>query len=460
MKDFPRIITLLFFLIFCHGYHIELWGKGHWSDLVHHDKDLLDANASRKRYSVLVMYKEECKHKVQQMNLNNRAWPDSRFFLALSYNIDFVPTKVWYDYDDSEMANDFGYTSCPTALFLPRNTSRSVVRWEENESFEKWVSDQLTMDVIFSNNLDHHVQIYKMADVDEDVLLGECGRDAETVINVKIGDKITAKKGRLPVFRTVIDSKETVEITSGQDRVRKGEVFQQCDRDEKLEKNRLWSTRRRHLNNIKGPPVMPKWTPIGFTKRKLPNIVRDRLKEYWLKNRHKKTRESFSKDGTQLNVNEVQTYLLMLPQAEKAFVTRHLQPILEEISGEKLKYSTLYGLREYRKGAVIKSHTDRVETHIISALIHVYHEPEDAQWEVEVTGFDGKRYRIVDHEGEYIYYESSKLIHGRPDPFTYDSWVNCFLHFRPVTWEGYTFSRDNVLHTPEVKVPIVDGIYG
>ena len=57
---------------------------------------------------------------------------------------------------------------------------------------------------------------------------------------------------------------------------------------------------------------------------------------------------------------------------------------------------------------VFESHTDRVETHIISALIHVYHEPEDAQWEVEVTGFDGKRYRIVDREGEYIYYESSK----------------------------------------------------
>merc|ERR550534_1606045 len=296
----------------------------------------------------------------------------------------------------------------------------------------------------------------------EDELLGEAGKNADAIVTVKIGDYIVAKKGmgRLPVWRTIIDSKEIREMSPGQDRIRKVAFIEDHEREIKLELSRLWSTRRRYLHNIRGPPVMPRWTNIGFMKRQLPGIVRDRLKDYWLANRDKKTPEGFSKDGTQLNVREVQTYMLMLPREEKAFVAKHLQPILEEISGENLKFSILYGLREYRKGAVIKSHTDRVETHIISALIHVYHEPEDAEWEIEVTGFDGKRYRIVDRAGEYIYYESSRLIHGRPDPFQYDSWVNCFLHFRPAKWEGYIFTPDNVLHTPEAKVAMVDGIYG
>jgi len=150
------------------------------------------------------------------------------------------------------------------------------------------------------------------------------------------------------------------------------------------------------------------------------------------------------------------TYILPLTAELKTLAINGLQPILEEMSGEKLQYSILYGLREYLKGAVIKPHVDRIETHIISALIHVHHEG-DIDWEIEVVGFDGKRYRMVDRPGDFLYYESSKLIHGRPDPYEGPSWVNCFLHFRR---EGYNFTPDNYIQVPGKKVALVSEDYG
>ena len=53
--------------------------------------------------------------------------------------------------------------------------------------------------------------------------------------------------------------------------------------------------------------------------------------------------------------------------------------------------------------------------------------------------------------GDMTFYESSKLIHGRPSSFNGTSWVNAFLHFRPKDWDtlGYIFTPQNVVKTPQ-----------
>ena len=32
--------------------------------------------------------------------------------------------------------------------------------------------------------------------------------------------------------------------------------------------------------------------------------------------------------------------------------------------------------------------------------------------------------------GQILFYQSAKLVHGRPTPFTGDRFVNCFCHFK------------------------------
>ncbi|CAN0548743.1 unnamed protein product [Ectocarpus sp. 8 AP-2014] len=44
---------------------------------------------------------------------------------------------------------------------------------------------------------------------------------------------------------------------------------------------------------------------------------------------------------------------------------------MEEWSGIKLKSTACYGVRHYYKGSILANHVDRVDTHVISAIINV-----------------------------------------------------------------------------------------
>ncbi|ETO35855.1 hypothetical protein RFI_01207 [Reticulomyxa filosa] len=211
-----------------------------------------------------------------------------------------------------------------------------------------------------------------------------------------------------------------------------------------------WSTRRRYLDNIRIPPLMPHFTPTGFKSEKLPDDVCQQFtKRSISKRRNSKFHRFFfffffslhankikmtcflfvsfihigveflavfakNKKIKKNLVNKVSTWMMHIPNEKKIWIGDRLRPLLEEWSGTKLQYSTIYGLREYRKGAVLKTHVDRIETHIISAILHVAHEPslDEAPWPLELVSWDGKRYYVQDDVCSMIYYESSKLIHG------------------------------------------------
>ena len=223
---------------------------------------------------------------------------------------------------------------------------------------------------------------------------------------------------------------------------------------------RNWSTRRRYLNNIKSPPMMPKYTDLGYFHGKAPKEICDYVTKFYNENKDRRRPESFPKDGTQINTREIPTYMMHIPGDKKRWIAQVMEPLLSEWSGVPLKYSTMYGLREYVKGAVLKGHVDRIETHIISAIIHVTHTPQNISWPLEVISWDGERHYIEDGDCDMVFYESSKLIHGRPSTYQGESWVNAFLHFRPNPWEGYTFTPQNVIKTPTGEKPLVDFIYG
>ena len=53
-------------------------------------------------------------------------------------------------------------------------------------------------------------------------------------------------------------------------------------------------------------------------------------------------------------------------------VRMELQPILEEWAKVELNPEFIgYGIRRYKRGAQLLLHTDRLETHIISAILQV-----------------------------------------------------------------------------------------
>ena len=92
-------------------------------------------------------------------------------------------------------------------------------------------------------------------------------------------------------------------------------------------------------------------------------------------------------------------------------VETETKTILENWTGQKLKLTSLYGIRVYKEGAVLSPHVDRHPL-ISSAIINVAQDVDEA-WPIEVIGHDGKAYNITMEPGDMILYESHSIIHGK-----------------------------------------------
>ncbi|KAH8065258.1 hypothetical protein JL720_12862 [Aureococcus anophagefferens] len=76
---------------------------------------------------------------------------------------------------------------------------------------------------------------------------------------------------------------------------------------------------------------------------------------------------------------------------------------------------TAYGMRAYHRGASLAFHADRVDTHIVSGILHVDHAYDDEAkpWPIEIEGHDGLRHSVALKPGQMLLYESAKCPHGR-----------------------------------------------
>ena len=94
----------------------------------------------------------------------------------------------------------------------------------------------------------------------------------------------------------------------------------------------------------------------------------------------------------------------------------------------------VYGIRIYEKGAVLSSHRDRLKTHIISAIINV-DQKVDEEWPLVIEDNYYRKHQILLQPGEMVFYESARLVHGRPIPLKGKHFANIFCHFMPVVTE-------------------------
>jgi len=113
-----------------------------------------------------------------------------------------------------------------------------------------------------------------------------------------------------------------------------------------------------------------------------------------------------------------------------------LLPLAEEITGEELEASALYGVREYHKGASLGMHFDKRSTHIYSFTVTHY---KDADWPLRYMKKYEDDYVDVELEpGQLLYYEGADFLHGRPSKFEGTSYMNWYVHFKPVENENST----------------------
>eukprot|EP00484_Ammonia_sp_Unknown_P017850 CAMPEP_0197044144 /NCGR_PEP_ID=MMETSP1384-20130603/20263_1 /TAXON_ID=29189 /ORGANISM="Ammonia sp." /LENGTH=464 /DNA_ID=CAMNT_0042475545 /DNA_START=114 /DNA_END=1508 /DNA_ORIENTATION=- len=448
--------------------------------------------------AVVALYETPCKDALyRRLGFTADGLPDSYTLMVTAF--DRLKAKaIWYEWMPELMdlfarynlstTNEDGSAKpqhewCPTILFQPADWSQPVIAYNPSKdgTYLQWVWSQLAIkEISFKNTLDKQVNlVIKSGDshsknlVNEAVIAQIAAQQTQTLTpteiggNLHAGDTIVAVDNEDNVInRYLLNTVDLeIEITQSSDSevIDDKKYEEMMDRNVKLRNARDWSTRRRYLNNIRTPPYMPSFTDKGFKYLPMPQEICEYVTKFHRENfleANKKRSEPFPRDGTQINAREIDTFMVHIPPDKKQWIGDLLRPMLEEWSGVKLRYSTIYGMREYIQGAVLKGHVDRVETHIISAILHIYHDPPDEPWPIEVVSWDGKRYHIEDEPCMMTFYESAKLIHGRPATYNGTSWVNAFLHYRPMDWKGYKFTPDNKLITPTDEIALVDWIYG
>jgi hypothetical protein len=178
--------------------------------------------------------------------------------------------------------------------------------------------------------------------------------------------------------------------------------------------------------------MAPRFTPVGFKLISTPPAVHAKLKAALDRGLLK-----FEKLRNETQIDAVYTPIpskFVDLQGLEWEILEELRPLHEEWSGLKLKPSSAYGIRLYRNGSSLVMHYDKIQTHVISCIIHVGHEYDDDNnpWPIEIEDHNGVIHAVNLEAGQMLFYESASCVHGRREIFRGKYYAGIFIHYQPV----------------------------
>ena len=176
---------------------------------------------------------------------------------------------------------------------------------------------------------------------------------------------------------------------------------------------------------------IPNFTRTGFKKSHLDPELYKKVAEFYRQHRQHSRDEHV--DGGYIyadNPLQMASTVVELPQEMRTEIHTSLQSELTEWSGINLKPTYVYGIRTYHRGAILKPHRDRLDTHIISAIINV-DQKANKPWPLIIEDNYYRAHQVYLQPGEVVYYEGARLIHGRPEAFDGKRFANIFCHYMP-----------------------------
>lgn len=206
------------------------------------------------------------------------------------------------------------------------------------------------------------------------------------------------------------------------------------------------------------------FTVEGFKKIKMPKSLYKKLLIWYLQN-EKNAKIEMNYDnilGTIRNVNKSmpQTQIIHLQENKKLYDEFNevmLREVTEWTGVDNLKHTSTYGIRMYERGDVLISHTDRPETHILSAICSIYQEDIDEPWALEIKDTQGWWHEVYFEPGDMVFYESDILEHGRMRPLKGHRYANMYVHFKP---EDYKYgSKTDTKNSTELNPQLFQGFH-
>lgn len=184
---------------------------------------------------------------------------------------------------------------------------------------------------------------------------------------------------------------------------------------------------------------IPNYTRDGFVKSQYPKDAFADILKFYRANTLKIQQEHvpgdfvFNKDKKKQGSS-----LVDLTEELRSQIHAITKPMVEAWCGIELEPSFVYGIRIYHDQAVLKSHRDRVETHIVGVIINV-DQKVNRDWPLIIEDHFYRKHHVLLKPGEMVFYESGRLMHGRPIPLDGQLFANIFCHFKPVGYAQRNF---------------------
>jgi len=429
--------------------------------------------------SVVAFLEPSCQNSFFSLNFLNTAGLPSRPFLMMGW-FDFVtrPEESWLKYENHlDIQKLLNFTGmCPEIVFIPKNfiinpllasemsrvypegldlTKSGLELWDppegsDHDDLKDWIWSHLTVNINITNkspetitvNYEHEIQEIKSGN---EVLL-----ETYASLHLQIGNEhfvIPHEPNGINIIipEDYISSSDLDVALFTQDEVGSW--------DEVLAQRHQF-TSFTCSGNFYLPPHLPNFTPSGYRLIDMPSNVSKPLKEWYDSHTRQKRLESFFPGYTIINSYTENPSFIHLGQREAwKIVGPFLESLIAEWSGiHELELTSFYGIREYHHGHFLRGHVDRSETHVLSVILHIADSGLSEPWPIEVIGWDGKRHVINMEAEQILFYESAKLVHGRPKYLQGDSFVNCFCHFRPKGSQKHLWgfrSRNDAVYKPD-----------
>lgn len=189
----------------------------------------------------------------------------------------------------------------------------------------------------------------------------------------------------------------------------------------------------RHLPTLQ-QKLLPTFTDVGFEVVDTPVEIHDLLSTEFERGRN--TREKEEADP----VYQLGGDPDFVGVESGAVVLDALQGLHEDWSGVELTPRAAYGFRIYRSGQSLRRHCDRLETHVISSIVHVAADV-DEPWPLTIEDHAGRPHDVVLEPGQMLLYESASCPHARRLPLVGRYYTSLFLHYQPKQGWDWTLSK-------------------
>jgi prolyl 4-hydroxylase len=114
-----------------------------------------------------------------------------------------------------------------------------------------------------------------------------------------------------------------------------------------------------------------------------------------------------------------------------ARVLHELRNYAEEWAKIELVPYRAYGFRLYRNHSQLTMHLDKMQTHIVSFILHIDSSEDAEPWPIFIEDLHGRTHEVILTPGDILFYESSKLFHGRPRRLNGSWYSSIFVHYYP-----------------------------